>query len=89
VLCLDLSDMRNEQTRKMEFLDQVLDVSAGKMHAGYWLFSVMEPKSTAANSAPLPAAFLRARPGFCHSERGIYFCRRSTKCANPRPSQTI
>src|SRR5882762_3246701 len=83
VLCLDLCDMRNEHARKMEFLDQVMDVSAGELHASYWLCSVMEPKSTAANSAPPPAAFLRALPGFCQRERGIYFCRRSTKRANP------
>ena len=50
VLCLDLCDMRNEHARKIEFVDQVLGGSAGKMHAGYWLCSVMEPKSTAANS---------------------------------------
>jgi hypothetical protein len=37
VLCLDLSDVRKEYARKMEFVDQVWDGSAGEVHAGYWL----------------------------------------------------
>src|SRR6267378_4038654 len=41
VLCLDLSDVRKEYARKMEFLDQVWDGSAGEVHAGYWLCSVI------------------------------------------------
>ena len=40
VLCLDLSDVRKEYARKMEFLDQVWDGSAGEVHPGYWLCSV-------------------------------------------------
>ena len=41
VLCLDLSDVRKEYARKMEFLDQVWDGSAGEVHRGYWLCSVI------------------------------------------------
>ena|SRR5271157_461918 len=40
VLCLDLRDVRKEYARKMEFLDQVWDGSAGEVHPGYWLCSV-------------------------------------------------
>src|SRR5258705_2979942 len=68
VLFLNLCDMRNEHARKIEFLDQFLDGSAGEVHASYWLCSVMEPKSTAVNPVPLPAAFLNALPGFCDRE---------------------
>lgn len=41
VLCLDLSDVRKEYARKMEFLDRVWDGSAGEVHPGYWLCSVI------------------------------------------------
>jgi hypothetical protein len=41
VLCLDLSVVRKEYARKMEFLDRVWDGSAGEAHAGYWLCSVI------------------------------------------------
>src|SRR5438445_12317714 len=41
VLCLDLNDVRKQYARKMEFLDQVWDGSAGEVHAGYWLCSVI------------------------------------------------
>ena len=41
VLGLDLSDVRKPYARKMEFLDQVWDGSAGEVHAGYWLCSVV------------------------------------------------
>jgi len=41
VLCLDLSDVRKPYARKMEFLDQVWDGSAGEVHAGYWLCSIV------------------------------------------------
>jgi hypothetical protein len=41
VLCLDLSDVCKPYARKMEFLDQVWDGSAGEVHAGYWLCSVV------------------------------------------------
>jgi hypothetical protein len=41
VLGLDLSDVRKQYARKMEFLDQVCEGSAGEGHAGYWLCSVI------------------------------------------------
>lgn len=37
VLCLDLSDIRKEYAKKMEYLAPVHDGSAGEVHAGYWL----------------------------------------------------
>jgi DDE family transposase len=40
VLCLDLSDLRKEHARKMEYLATVRDGSTGEMHAGYWLCDI-------------------------------------------------
>ena len=40
VLCLDLSDVRKEYARKMEYLDRVYDGSTGEVHEGYWLCDV-------------------------------------------------
>lgn len=40
VLCLDLSDIRKEYARKMEYLTTVRDGSSGELHAGYWLCAV-------------------------------------------------
>jgi hypothetical protein len=40
VLCLDLSDIRKEYAKKMEYLAPVQDGSAGEVHAGYWLCDV-------------------------------------------------
>jgi len=40
VLCLDLSDLRKEYAKKMEYLATVHDGSSGEMHAGYWLCDV-------------------------------------------------
>lgn len=40
VLCLDLSDIRKEYAKKMEYLAPVHDGSAGEVHAGYWLCDV-------------------------------------------------
>ncbi len=39
-LALDLSDVRKEYAKKMEYLDQVWDGSEGEVHPGYWLLSV-------------------------------------------------
>ena len=36
VLCLDLSDIRKEYARKMEYLAPVHDGNTGQVHAGYW-----------------------------------------------------
>jgi Transposase DDE domain len=41
VLCLDLSDVRKEHARKMEFLDRVWDGSEGESAPGYWLCSIV------------------------------------------------
>lgn len=40
VLCLDLSDVRKEYARKMQYLDQVYDGSTGEVHEGYSLCEV-------------------------------------------------
>lgn len=40
VLSLDLSDVRKDYARKMEYLDQVYDGSTGEIHPGYWLCEV-------------------------------------------------
>jgi hypothetical protein len=40
VLCLDLSDIRKEYARKMEYLTTVHDGSSGELHAGYWLCAI-------------------------------------------------
>lgn len=53
VLCLDLSDVRKEYARKMEFLDQVWDGSAGEVHAGYWLCSVIGTEVHGSELTPL------------------------------------
>ncbi len=53
VLCLDLSDVRKEYARKMEFLDQVWDGSAGEVHAGYWLCSVLGAEVHGSELTPL------------------------------------
>ncbi len=53
VLCLDLSDVCKEYARKMEFLDQVWDGSAGEVHAGYWLCGVIGAEVHASELTPL------------------------------------
>ncbi|MHB8610788.1 MAG: hypothetical protein ACYDCG_21065, partial [Candidatus Acidiferrales bacterium] len=53
VLCLDLSDVRKEYARKMEFLDQVWDGSAGEVHRGYWLCSVIGAEVQGSELTPL------------------------------------
>lgn len=53
VLCLDLSDVRKQYARKMEFLDRVWDGSAGEVHAGYWLCSVIGAEVHRSELTPL------------------------------------
>jgi hypothetical protein len=62
VLCLDLCDMRNEHARKMEFLDQVLDGSAGEVHAGYRLSSVIGAEVHASEPSPSTSSFSPCAP---------------------------
>ena len=40
VLCLDLSDIRKNHARKMEYLTTIRDGSTGELHAGYWLCAI-------------------------------------------------
>lgn len=53
VLCLDLSDVRKEYAHKMEFLDRVWDGSAGEVHLGYWLCSVIGAEVQGSKLTPL------------------------------------
>src|SRR5438876_2192890 len=53
VLRLDLSDVHKEYARKMEFLDQVWDGSAGEVHPGYWLCSVLGAEVHGSELTPL------------------------------------
>ena len=61
VLCLDLSDVRKEYARKMEFLDQVWDGSAGEVHPGYWLCSVIAAEVHGSELTPLYQQLFSAR----------------------------
>lgn len=53
VLCLDLSDVRKEYARKMEYLDRVYDGSRGEVHAGYWLCEVTAAEVHSSEIVPL------------------------------------
>ena len=53
VLCLDLSDVRKEHAKKMEFLDQVWDGSRGEVHLGYWLCSIIGAEVHGSELTPL------------------------------------
>ena len=62
VLCLDLCDMRNEHTSKIEFLDHVLDGSAGKVHATYRLCSVIGAEVHGSEPSPSTSSFSPCAP---------------------------
>ena len=53
VLCLDLSDVRKEYARKMQFLDRVYDGSSGEVHQGYWLCEVTAAEVGGSEMVPL------------------------------------
>ncbi len=53
VLGLDLSDVRKQYARKMGLLDRVWDGSAGGVHAGYWLCSVIGAEVHGSELTPL------------------------------------
>ena len=53
VLCLDLSDIRKEYARKMEYLAPVHDGSTGEVHAGYWLCDVTGAEVNGSEIVPL------------------------------------
>jgi hypothetical protein len=53
VLCLDLSDIRKEYARKMEYLAQVHDGSTGELHQGYWLCDVTGADVNGSEITPL------------------------------------
>ena len=53
VLCLDLSDIRKEYAKKMEYLAPVHDGSTGAIHAGYWLCDITGAQVNGAEIVPL------------------------------------
>ena len=53
VLCLDLSDIRKEYAKKMEYLAPVHDGSAGEVHAGYWLCDITGAEVNGSEIVPL------------------------------------
>src|SRR5258708_38865933 len=53
VLCLDLSDIRKEYAKKMEYLAPVHDGSAGEVHAGYWLCDITGAQVNGSEIVPL------------------------------------
>lgn len=53
VLCLDLSDIRKEYARKMEYLATVHDGSTGEMHSGYWLCDITGAEMNGSEIVPL------------------------------------
>jgi hypothetical protein len=61
VLCLDLSDVRKEYAKKMEYLDRVWDGSEGEVHAGYWLLSVTAAGVEGSEITPLYQKLFSAR----------------------------
>ena len=61
VLCLDLSDVRKEYAKEMEYLDEVWDGSEGEVHAGYWLLSVTAAGVEGSEITPLYQKLFSAR----------------------------
>ena len=61
VLCLDLSDVRKEYAKEMEYLDQVWDGSEGEVPAGYWLLSVTGAGVEGSEITPLYQKLFSAR----------------------------
>jgi hypothetical protein len=53
VLCLDLSDVREEYAKKIESLNQGWNGSAKEVHAGYWLRSVLGTEIHVSEIKPL------------------------------------
>ena len=53
VLCLDLSDIRKEYARKMEYLTTVHDGSTGELHVGYWLCAITGAEVNGSEILPL------------------------------------
>jgi hypothetical protein len=53
VLCLDLSDIRKEYAKKMEYLATVHDGSPGEMPPGYWLCDITGAEMNGSEIVPL------------------------------------
>src|SRR3982751_6794675 len=53
VLCLDLSDIRKEYAKQMEYLAAVHDASTGEMHPGYWLCDITGAEMNGSEIVPL------------------------------------
>jgi len=68
VLCLDLSDVRKEYAKKMEFLDRVYDGSEGEVHQGYWLCEVTAAEVHGSEIVPLYQKLYSTRAEDYHGE---------------------
>jgi hypothetical protein len=84
VLCLDLSDIRKEYAKKMEYLAPVHDGSAGQVHAGYWLCDVTGADVNGTDIVPLYQKLYSAEAADFSSENaeilaGIDLVRRHTQ----------
>jgi hypothetical protein len=53
VLCLDLSDIRKEYARRMEYLATIRDGSSGELHEGYWLCAITGAEIQGSEIVPL------------------------------------
>ena len=53
VLCLDLSEIRKEYARKMEYLATIRDGSSGELHEGYWLCAITGAEVNGSEILPL------------------------------------
>jgi len=75
VLCLDLSDIRKEYAKKMEYLAPVHDGSTGEVHAGYWLCDVTGAEVNGSEIVPLYQKLYSAEAKEFLSENAEVFSR--------------
>ncbi len=70
VLCLDLSDIRKEYAKKMEYLAPVHDGSTGQVHQGYWLCDITGAEVNGSEIVPLYQKLSPVKAGrFAPSDR--------------------
>jgi len=68
VLCLDLSDIRKEYARKMEYLTTIRDGSSGELHEGYWLCAITGAEVQGSEILPLYQKLYSTRARDFHGE---------------------
>jgi hypothetical protein len=68
VLCLDLSDIRKEYARKMEYLATIRDGSSGELHEGYWLCAITGAEVQGSEILPLYQKLYSTRASDFHGE---------------------